>query len=135
MFKKIKSLVITKKIFSFLDEGYKLKFVKYNKNLQRNINISLINYKLFKGSYIIYERNGIAKEYTGYDDTLLFVGVYSKGQKNGKSKEYKNDGKLLFEGEYIKGKRYGKGKEYDKNGKLKYEGEYSNGERNGKGKE
>ena len=31
--------------------------------------------------------------------------------------------------------RNGKGKEYYDNGKLKYEGEYLNGKRNGKGKE
>ena len=35
----------------------------------------------------------------------------------------------MFEGEYLNGKRNGKGKEYDNNGKLEYEGEYLNGER------
>jgi len=40
--------------------------------------------------------------------------------KDGKGivKEYKNDGKLEFEGEYINGERNGKGKEYYNDGKL-----------------
>ena len=36
---------------------------------------------------------------------------------------------LKYEGEYLNGKRNGKGKEYFENGKLKFESEYSNGER------
>ena len=57
-----------------------------------------------------------------------------KGERNGKGKEYNNDGKLKFEGEYLNGQRI-KGKEYYENGKISYEGEYSKGERSGKGKE
>ena len=51
-------------------------------------------------------------------------------EKNGKGKEYYDDGKLKFEGEYLNGKRNGKGKEYDYDyGKIEFEGEYLNGER------
>ena len=32
--------------------------------------------------------------------------------KNGKGKEYNNNGELLYEGEYSDGKRNGQGKEY-----------------------
>ena len=56
------------------------------------------------------------------------------GERNGKGKEYNENGKIIFEGEYLNGRRNGKGKEYF-NCKLKYEEEYSNGLRNGKGKE
>jgi len=35
----------------------------------------------------------------------------------------------LFEGEYLNGKRNGKGKEYNEEGNLIYEGDYLNGER------
>ena len=42
---------------------------------------------------------------------------------------------LKFEEEYLNGLRNGKGKEFYDNGILKFEGEYLNGERNGKGKE
>ena len=83
-----------------------------------------------------------------------FEGEYLNGQRNGKGKEYYNNGKLKFEGEYLKGKKWngigydinnnkvyelkhGSGyiKEYYADGKLKIEGEYLNGERNGKFKE
>ena len=48
--------------------------------------------------------------------------------KNGKGyiKEYKNN-VLIYEGEYLNGERNGKGKEYNDNGKLIFEGEYLNG--------
>jgi len=42
---------------------------------------------------------------------------------------------MIFEGEYLNGERNGKGKEYYDNGELKFEGEYLKGERNGKRKE
>ena len=68
------------------------------------------------------------------------------GMKNGKYKEYFDNGKLKFEGEYLNGKRWngkgydifcniefeiknGKGniKEYNIYGNLVFEGEYLNG--------
>ena len=140
-------------LFSYMDEKQKLELIRYNKSLQENINISLINYKIFSGRYIIYGKNGKGKEYN-YDDKLLFEGEYLNGKRNGKGKEYYSEGELKFEGEYLNGKRwYGivynyEGKrihsivngdgyfnEYNKKGKLIYEGEYKNGEKNGKGKE
>ena len=86
---------------------------------------------------------------------LIFEGEYLNGKRNGKGKEYYNNGNLKFEGEYLNGKiwngkgynidgkmefeiKEGKGtiKIYDYiEGQLEYEGEYLNGERNGKGKE
>ena len=134
MLKNIKSKYITKILFLYLDEERKLKLVKYNKSLQKNIGISIINYKLFTGKYIIYESNGFGKEYNYKNNKFLFEGEYLNGEKNGKGKEYLYNGKLIFEGEYLNGKRNGKGKEYYE-GKLRFEGEYSNGKRNGKGKE
>ena len=95
----IKSSVIYKRIFSFVNEKKKLKSIKYNKNLQNKINISLNNYKYYKGIYIIYEKTGIGKEYDGEDDRLLYEGEYLNGERNGKGKEY-NDGILIFEGDY-----------------------------------
>ena len=108
MLDNINSIVIFKKLFSHLDEKIKLKSIKYNKKLQNKININLINYKYYRGKYIIYETNIKGKEYDKY-------------------------GKLIFDGEFLNGKRNGKGKEY-KYGILEYDGEYLNGERNGKGK-
>jgi len=84
----------------------------------------------------------------------MFEGEYLNGKRNGKGKEYYENGNLMFEREYINGKRRngkgynidgiidieikegnGKGKEYYSKGVLQFEGEYINGERNGKGKE
>ena len=109
--KNIKSSYFIRLIFTFVDESQKLKLVKYNKSKQKNLDISIINYKFFSGRYIIYESNGYGKEYKGEDDTLIFEGEYLNGQRNGKGKEYYSTGKLQFEGEYLNGKR----KEKEKN--------------------
>ena len=137
MLKNVKSKYIIKIIFAYVDYAQKLILIKYAKSFQMAINISIINYKLFSGKYIIYESNGIGKEYDGYSDELIFEGEYLNGKRNGKGKEYYGlelDQRLKFEGEYLNGKRNGKGKEY-KYGGLSFEGEYLNGNRNGKGKE
>ena len=34
------------------------------------------------------------------------------GKRNGKGKEYDDNGTLQFDGEYLNGEKYGKGKEY-----------------------
>ena len=130
MLENIKSIYFIKIIFLFVDEKEKLKIMKYNKRLQKNINISIINYKFYKGKYIIYESNGFGKEYNGFieEDSLIFEGEYLNGERNGKGKEfiYYDKNLIEFEGEYKNGKRNGKGKEYYYNGKLKFEGEYLN---------
>ena len=43
--------------------------------------------------------------------------IYLNGKRNGKGKEYNNNGEVEFEGEYLNGERNGKGKEYNNNGK------------------
>ncbi len=108
MLKNIKSSYFNSIIFSYIDERQKLKIIKCNKNLQKNMNISIINYKFFSGKYIIYESNGIRKEYDGYDDTLIFEGEYLNGERNGKGKEYYGEGKLKFDVKYLIGKINGK---------------------------
>ena len=154
LFENINSKYISKILFSYLNEKFKLNVIKYNKKLQNKIDINLINYKFYSGKYIIYETNNIGKEYEGKSDNLLFEGEYSNGKRNGKGKEYYKDGKLRFEGEYLNrvrlnGKLYdnygnfycdlnnlnGLVKKYSLRGELEFEGEYLNGKRNGKGKE
>ena len=140
MLKNVKSIYFIQKLFSFIDEYSKLKLVKYNKSIQKNINIDIINYIYFKGKYIIYESNEKGKEYN-YEDNLIFEGGYLNGERNGKGKEYNLKGKLIFEGEYLNGKELkGTKYEYDnkqykidntrrigniENGKLEFEDEYS----------
>ena len=134
MLKNIKSFYFSKILFSYVDERNKLKLVKYNKNLQYYINISIINYKYFTGKHIIYKYNKTGKEYIGYDDFLIYEGGYLKGERSGIGKEYNYDGNLIYQGEFLNGKRNGKGKEYYKLTVI-FDGEYLNGKRNGKGKE
>ena len=136
MFERIKSQYFMKLLFFNIKERKKLKLIKYNKNLRNMLDINLIKYKIMSGKYIIYEKNNIGKVYNSYNDELLFEGEYLNGKRNGKGKEYNEEGKLIYEGEYLNGKRNGKGKEYDEYGALIFEGEYLNGEKwNGKGKE
>ena len=123
MLKNVKSSYFTQTVFTFIKEGNKLKVLKYNKDLQKEMNISLINYKFYTGRYIIYGQNGKGKEYDGSDDTLIFEGEYLNGERNGKGKEYNKYGELLFEGEYLRGKRNGKGKAYYQD-IVTFEGEY-----------
>ena len=133
MLKNIKSLFFIRELFTLISDKAKLKIVIYNKNLQNTINIRLINYKVYSGKYIIFEKDKIGKLYNGYDDRLLFEGEFLHGKKNGKGKEYTYDGKLIFEGEYLNGIINGKCKEYYSDGKIKFEGEYKNGLKNGEG--
>ena len=73
MLKNVKMSFFLRILFSCLDEKQKLELIKYNKILQENINISLINYKLFSRRYIIYVLNGKGKEFN-FNGYLLFEG-------------------------------------------------------------
>ena len=134
MLKTIKSSYFIPILFSFVYERQKLKVIKYNKILQTNLNINILNYKYFTGRYILYESNRIGKEINYIDNALIFEGEYLNGKRHGKGKEFYENGQIKFEGEYLYGKRNGKGKEYNKYGKLIFEGEYLNGQKNGKGR-
>ena len=127
MLLNIHSIYIFLKPFSFIEEKIKLEITKYNKKLQKKLNINLINYKVFSGKYVIYGENGTAKEYNIFNNNLIFEGEYLNKKRNGKGKEY-FEGILTFDGEYLNGKRNGKGTEYDFSNKI-FEGEYLNGKR------
>ena len=77
---------------------------------------------------------------------MKFEGEYLNGEKDGKDKEYYNNGNLKFDGEFKNGKKWngkgydingkvlyelkegiGKVKEYEFDGVLRFEGEYLNG--------
>ena len=124
MLKNIKSSYFSIIIFYFLDEKVKLQLVKYNKNLQKKLDIKIINYQFFSGKYIIYESNIKGKEYYGYFDKLIYDGEYLKGKKHRKGKEYDLNGTVIFEGEYFHGLKQGQGKEYNQFSELMFEGEY-----------
>ena len=65
MLKNIKDYHFIELAFLYIGERQKLRLAKYNKNFQKDINISIINYKLFTGKFIIYLSKGFGKEYNG----------------------------------------------------------------------
>ena len=129
MLKKSKSSYFTQRIFSHINEKRKLQILKYNKTLQKLMNINIINYVYYKGNYIIYDYNRLGKEYNKKNDTLEYEGEFINGERNGKGEEYDFLGRLIFEGEYINGKRTGKGREYNEQGDILFQGEYLNNRR------
>ena len=118
--KDIKSTLIIKKIFSFLNEKQKLNMIIYNKELKKILLIDIKDYKKRSGIYKIGEKNGKGKEYIINTNKLIFKGEYLNGKKNGKGKEYYYNGELKFEGEYSNGKRWN-GKGFNTNGDIEFE--------------
>ena len=62
-FCNIKSKYFFNIIFSYLNDERKLRIINYNKSLHKLLDISINNYKLFSGKYILYEINTNGKEY------------------------------------------------------------------------
>ena len=85
----IKYQSITKHILPHLHENKKLEIIRYNKKLQKENNISLLNYKFLSNKYIKYESNKKGKEFDFYGK-LKFEGEYLNGKRNGKIK-YKGE--------------------------------------------
>jgi len=52
MLEDINSKYLIQNIFSFVNQTRKFELVKYNKNLQNNFNINLIDYKNLSGKFI-----------------------------------------------------------------------------------
>ena len=117
LLKNIKSNYLVKYLFSFINESQKFEIIKYNKYIQKILQIYIGDYEILSGRYKI-EDNGKVQEYTFDGDILVFEGEYLSGIRNGKGKEYDNKGNKKFKGEYLNGKRNGKGKEYYGNGNL-----------------
>ncbi len=86
MVENIKSLYFINIVFTNIEERKKLVMIKYNKKLQNIIKINILNYKVFSGKYIIYEKNGNGKEYNGENSQLIYEGGYLNGKKMEKEK-------------------------------------------------
>ena len=95
MLKNKKSLYFKKRIFTYIHEKKKLILVKYNKIIQKYIDISIMNYKYFTGKYIVFGENRTGKEYD-FMDNLLFEGEYSNGEKMEKEKNIINGIKKYY---------------------------------------
>ena len=149
----IKSHYILDIIFSFITKKSILNIIIYNKKIQNKLDININNYKSLSKTYIEFISKNIVKQYNQKSNKLIYEGEYKNKKKNGKGKEYYENGKVKFEGEYLNGKRLkgtgyynegsvnlvieknGKAKEFYKKGEKLFIGKYSNGERNGSGKE
>ena len=132
--KNIKSTFFIPQIFSFINDKVKLKILQRNKYYQNLIGVSIINYKILSQRCVEYRSDGKVKEYSLYNDQLIFEGEYLNGKRNGKGKEYDLAGELIFEGEYLNGKRNGHGREYNDYDLYAFDGEFKNGKKwNGTG--
>ena len=88
------------------------------KEREYNLNGDLV----YEGEYLFYRKwHG-----KGYDENGNIIYEIKNGK--GKAREYYNgyyyNQFLLYEGEYLDDTRNGKGKEFDNDGKLIFEGEY-----------
>ena len=55
MLENIKSSFILKNIFSFMEEKTKLIILRYNKTIQKKLNITIFDYKELSPTYIIFK--------------------------------------------------------------------------------
>ena len=130
MLNNIKDPELTQKFFGFVNPNKTKQIIKYNKNIQGNIQGKMV------------------KE-CDPDGKLKFEGEVLGEKRNGKGREYYKNGQLMFEGEFKNGKRWngraydpignvagelveGNGlmKDYDyASGVLIFDGQYFNGER------
>ena len=139
----IKSNFIFRKIFSLIDNSKKFDIITYNKNIQKKLNITIEDYKKFGTKYKEGARNGLGFEFLKETKRLVFAGNYKNNKKNGKGKEFYDNGEII-DGYYINGKlkegkkidkdgniimvfkNNGKLKEYFDNGKIRFDGEILN---------
>ena len=66
MLEKIKSKYILEFLSSLVEEKTIIKLIKYNKYMQKRLNIDILTYKRLSGKYRISQRNGRGKEYDAY---------------------------------------------------------------------
>ena len=93
--------------------------IKHNKEYLYSLNIDIEDFKNISGKIKIPGMNGYCKVYDLKTNKLIFEGQYLNEKKNGKGREYNNNGNLIFEGEYLNGEKNGKGKDYYDYGKMK----------------
>ena len=143
----IRSIYILRRIFILLTNKKLLYLLRYNKVIQGKTKINIEDYKKEGNRIKIGGDNGYVKEYRLNTTILLFEGEYINGEKNGRGKEYYENGLIKFDGIYFKGKKI-EGEVYDKNGRVtliimkngigielyynnrnQFEGQYFNGKR------
>ena len=106
MLLNIKSSIILRNVFTYIDHRRKLNLIRFNSTIQQKIGLNIVDYRRLSGKYKIIKNNNKGREYNSFNDELLFEGHYSNGKKNGKGKEYNGKGDIIFEGRYFNGKRW-----------------------------
>ena len=81
-FKNVKSKYIVKKIFSFVKEKKKLDLKSYNKQIQKQLDLSIDNYRKKSKIILISEKKGKGKEYQNFSKILIFEGEYKNRKRN-----------------------------------------------------
>ncbi len=77
----IKSSYFMKFLFSFIVDETKLKIIKYNKSLQKILDININNYKNLSGKYTKMNQNGKGKNYNVCNDNLILESEFKNGMK------------------------------------------------------
>ena len=70
-----------KTLFSYINDNIKLNLIKYNKKLQSQFLLDIMDYRAFSGKYIKYESDSMIEEYNSYNDELVFKGEYLNEKK------------------------------------------------------
>ena len=102
----IRSKYILKRIFDLLTNKKFLYLIRYNKVMQEKTEINIENYKKEGNRIKIGGTNGYGKEYRLNTNIILFEGEYFNKEKNGRGREYYENGLIKFDGVYFKGKKW-----------------------------
>ena len=93
MIRDIKSEFFLIKLFSYIDEGKKLKLIRYNKKLQNILEIDLIYYKIFSKRYVYMK----TMEKENYLQAIIHLYLKKGIQKEKKMEKEKN---MIFMNQY-----------------------------------
>ena len=79
--RNVKSTYFINDIFTFINDKRKFEIVLYNKNIQKILGLTILDFRRISGKYIIGDPNKEGKEYN-YKGELLFEGEYLNGKRN-----------------------------------------------------
>ena len=100
---KLKSDFFIQKFFNYMPKKAILKTIKYNKNIQKRLNINIINYKTFSEIYSSIEIEIIPKknEYGPFininEEDAKYYHIYFDNKKEKEIKETKLNKKIKFQ--------------------------------------
>ena len=102
MLKCFKSIFFLKGLLNCIITKKLLKLIKYNKSLQKEMDLDIIDYKSFSRRFIAYKNKTNGVEVLAINNSVLYEGEFLNGERNGKGKEYDSKGNIEFEGYFLK---------------------------------